>query len=72
MQRVLYNACDFDQLSCNAVWSLASCNFMSVLSIYYRLGGIIDYIVEGIRCYSSDLPQGGIEIPWKLFFEGTL
>ena len=44
-----------------------------VCSAFIRLGGVIDsinYIVEGTRRYSSDLPQGGIEIPCELILKG--
>ena len=43
-----------------------------VWSAFIRLGGVIDsidYIVEGKRRYSSDLPQGGMEIPCKLILK---
>ena len=43
-----------------------------LFSAFIRLGGMIDYIVEGTRHYSSDLLQGGIEIPCKLVFKGML
>ena len=32
----------------------------------------IRILVRGIRCYSSDLPQGGIEILCKLIFKRAL
>ena len=38
-------------------------------SAFIRLGAVIDYIVEGTRCYSSNLPQGGI---CKLIFKRML
>ena len=41
-------------------------------SAFIKLGGVIDYIVEGTRHHSSNLPQGGMEIPCKLVFKGTL
>ncbi len=34
--------------------------------------GTIYCEVTGIRCYSGDLPQGGLEIPCKLTFRGEL
>ena len=43
-----------------------------LFSAFIRLGGMIDYIMEGTRHYSSDLLQGGIEIPCKLFLKGCL
>ena len=34
--------------------------------------GTFDCVVIGGRRYSSDLPQGGLEIPYKLIFNGKL
>ena len=41
-------------------------------SAFIRRGGVIDCIVEGTRCYSSNLLGGGMEIPCKLILIGTL
>ena len=41
-------------------------------AVFIRLGGIINCKVEGNQRYSSDLPQGGMEIPCKLIFKGPL
>ena len=35
----------------------------SIYSIFIRRGGFIKCTVTGYRCYSSDLPQGGLEVP---------
>ena len=41
-----------------------------VSALFIRRGGTIRCRVTGRRRYSSDLPQGGLEIPCKLTFEG--
>ena len=43
-----------------------------VCSIFLRRGGSISCIVLGGRRYSADLPQGGLEIPCRLLFEGEI
>ena len=35
-------------------------------SLFLRRGGSISCVVSGARRYSSDLPQGGLEVPCKL------
>ena len=40
----------------------------SICSIFIRRGGIISCTITGYRRYSSDLPQGGLEVPCKLTF----
>lgn len=40
----------------------------AICSIFIRRGGSLVCIVNGSRRYSSDLPQGGLEIPCKLKF----
>ena len=42
----------------------------SVCSIFLRRGGSISCTITGIRQYSGDLPQGGLEVPCLLKFEG--
>ena len=37
-------------------------------SVFIRRGGLITCVVDGPRRYSSDLPQGGLELPCKLLF----
>ena len=37
-------------------------------SVFIRRGGSITCVVDGPRRYSSDLPQGGLELPCKLIF----
>ena len=37
-------------------------------SVFIRRGGSIMGVVDGPRRYSSDLPQGGLELPCKLLF----
>ena len=39
-------------------------------SLFLRRGGAMSCEITGLRQYSADLPQGGIEIPCKLTFEG--
>ena len=41
-----------------------------VCSIFLRRGGTIRCVVVGTKRYSQDLPQGGLEIPCRLQFEG--
>ena len=41
-----------------------------ICSLFIRTGGTIECIVTGARRYSSDLPQGGLEIPCTLLFSG--
>ena len=43
----------------------------SVCSLFLRRNGTISCKVTGTRCKSSDLPQGGLEIPCKLIFAGA-
>jgi hypothetical protein len=38
--------------------------------LFLRHGGTINCEVSGKRRYSSDLVQGGLEVPCKLFFSG--
>ena len=41
-------------------------------SAFLRRGGVIRGTVTGSRQYSSDLEQGGMEIPCKMIFKGPL
>ena len=41
-------------------------------SLFLQRGGIICCEVTGLLCYSSDLPQRGLEIPCKIVFKGNL
>ncbi len=43
----------------------------SICSIFLRRGGNITCTVTGSRHYSGDLPQGGLEVPCLLKFEGN-
>ena len=43
----------------------------TLCSIFLRRGGSIHCVVTGRRRYSSDLPQGGMEIPCSLHFKGA-
>ncbi len=43
----------------------------SVCSLFLRRGGSIRCQVTGSRRFSQDLPQGGLEIPCELIFEGS-
>ncbi len=45
-------------------------DFPNLFTIFRR-GGIITCIVTGTRRYSSDLEQGGLEIPCVLIFKAT-
>ena len=40
----------------------------SICSIYLRHSGTINCTVDGSPLYSSDIPQGGLEIPCILTF----
>ena len=40
-------------------------------SIFIRRGGVMHCIINANRCYSHDLPQGGMEVPCKLMFSGA-
>ena len=42
----------------------------SVCSLFMRRKGTIQCEVTGTRRYSVDLPQGGLEVPCKVIFEG--
>ena len=46
--------------------------FSSICSIFIRKGGTISCQVSGGRRYSADLPQGGLEIPCVLKFQGKV
>ena len=39
-----------------------------VSSVFIRRGGVIKCVVSGPRRYSADLEQGGLEIPYLLYF----
>ena len=39
----------------------------TICHLFLRKGGIITCIVSGRRQYSTDLPQGGLEVPVSLF-----
>ena len=43
----------------------------SVCSVFIRRGRIIVCVVNGARQYSSDLPQGGLEVPCILTFRAS-
>ena len=44
------------------------CLISTVCSVFIRRGGAIVCIVTGPRQYSSDLPQGGLEVPCRYIF----
>ena len=44
----------------------------SVCSLFLRINGTIVCKVTGSRCYSRDLPQGGLEVPCTLKFQGSI
>ena len=41
-----------------------------ICTLFIRRGGVINCRVTGRRKYSTDLPQGGVEIPCLLLFKG--
>ena len=41
-----------------------------IYSLFLLRNGTIDCVVIGSRRYSADLPQGGLEVPCKLIFNG--
>ena len=43
----------------------------SVCSLFLRRNGVMKIQTTGGRRYSADLPQGGLEIPCKITFEGV-
>ncbi len=43
----------------------------SICSLFLRRNGLISCQVTGSRRYSEDLPQGGLEVPCVLTFEGS-
>ena len=43
----------------------------SICNLFLRKGGSIHCTVTGSRQYSSDLPQGGLEVPCLLSFNGN-
>ena len=42
----------------------------SSCSLFMRRQGAISCVVIGFRRYSSDLVQGGLEVPYKIIFRG--
>ena len=44
--------------------------YSKIVSLFIKRGGSISCKVIGRRCYSRDLPQGGVEIPCKLILLG--
>lgn len=44
---------------------------LRICSLFLLRNGTISCIVTGPRRYSGDLPQGGVEIPCKLVFDGS-
>ncbi len=43
----------------------------SVCSLFLRRNGVINICITGTRRFSADLPQGGLEIPCVIAFEGS-
>ena len=43
----------------------------TLCSVFLRRGGSIRCVISGNRQYSHDLPQGGLEVPCKLYFMGN-
>ena len=48
-----------------------SSKFSRLYTLFMRRGGVILCRVTGRRRYSSDLPQGGLEIPCVLLLKGS-
>ena len=44
----------------------------TLCSLFIRRGGTIHCQITGRRHYSADLPQGGLEVPCRLQFEGSV
>ena len=44
---------------------------LSICSVFLLRGGLIKCEIDGHRRYSSDLPQGGLELPCLLTFVGS-
>ena len=44
----------------------------SICSLFIRRGGTLTVKISGVRRHSSDLPQGGLEIPCTLLFKGKV
>ena len=44
----------------------------TLCSLFIRRGGTIHCRITGRRRYSADLPQGGLEVPCRLQFEGSV
>ena len=44
----------------------------TLCSLFIRRGGTICCQITGRRRYSADLPQGGLEVPCKLKFAGSV
>ena len=46
-------------------------NISTPCNLFLRKGGAISCVVSGHRQYSSDLPQGGLEVLCQMLFKGT-
>ena len=46
-------------------------NISVACSAFMRRGGVITCTVTGVRHYSNDLPQGGLEVPCRLKFSAS-
>ena len=47
------------------------CQISAACNLFIQRGGAVMCKVTGPRHYSSDLPQGGLEVPCRLVFRGT-
>ena len=45
--------------------------FSSATNLFLQSGGVVSYEISRARCYSRDLPQGGVEIPCVYTFSGA-
>ena len=46
-------------------------NISVTCSVFLRRGGVITCTITGVRQYSNDLPQGGLEVPCRLKFSAS-
>ena len=48
------------------------CNISVPCDLFLRNGGSVLCIITGVHYYSSNLAQGGLEVPCKLVFNGPV
>ena len=52
-------------------WAYTQEDFVGMRHVFFQWGGTIQCRATTSRCYSGDLPQGGLEIPCILTFVGS-